>query len=173
MYGSSFMFATIEAAILHQRPDRRADTIPLPSEETTPPVTNTYLVCCGAMRSSQRRVVDLEDPGARRGFLPDRNLETQWGDPSSYSARHLARQELAERGAIGGRRSLFGSGGGIVALLAFGPAAASASIDGASALISASVSKLMLGGAPLRCAAVAEWQPVQYVEKNVPGRKLP
>src|SRR3954469_8196740 len=45
MYGSSFMFATLRPRFSMSAPID-ADTMPLPSDETTPPVTNTNLVCC-------------------------------------------------------------------------------------------------------------------------------
>src|SRR5882757_7359055 len=45
MYGSSFMFATLRPRFSISAPID-ADTMPLPSDETTPPVTNTNLVCC-------------------------------------------------------------------------------------------------------------------------------
>src|SRR6185295_7835482 len=45
MYGSSFMFATLRPRFSISAPIE-AETMPLPSDETTPPVTNTNLVCC-------------------------------------------------------------------------------------------------------------------------------
>src|ERR1041384_7334952 len=45
MYGSSFMFATLRPRFSMSAPID-AETMPLPRDETTPPVTNTNLVCC-------------------------------------------------------------------------------------------------------------------------------
>src|SRR3979409_185002 len=45
MYGASFMFATLRPRFSISAPID-ADTMPLPSDDTTPPVTNTNLVCC-------------------------------------------------------------------------------------------------------------------------------
>ena len=53
MYGSSFMFATLRPRFSISAPID-AETMPLPSDETTPPVTNTNLVCC-AMETSVAR----------------------------------------------------------------------------------------------------------------------
>src|SRR5437762_2048050 len=50
MYGSSFMFATLRPRFSIKAPID-AETMPLPSDDTTPPVTNTNLVCC-AMATS-------------------------------------------------------------------------------------------------------------------------
>jgi hypothetical protein len=43
MYGSSFMFATLRPRFSMSAPID-ADTMPLPRDDTTPPVTNTNLV---------------------------------------------------------------------------------------------------------------------------------
>src|ERR1043166_9520175 len=45
MYGSSFMFATLRPRFSMSAPID-AETMPFPSDDTTPPVTNTNLVCC-------------------------------------------------------------------------------------------------------------------------------
>src|SRR5436190_5725203 len=44
MYGSNFCSETLRPRALRSRPSDAA-VIPLPSDETTPPVTNTYLTC--------------------------------------------------------------------------------------------------------------------------------
>src|SRR3970040_291598 len=51
MYGSSFWVTTRKPRDLSRRPSEDA-AIPLPRLETTPPVTNTYLVVVGAGASS-------------------------------------------------------------------------------------------------------------------------
>ena len=56
-----------------------ADTMPLPSDDTTPPVTNTNFVCC-AMRISSWRANGNRDRA--RGFLPNRSSKDKLFDRS-------------------------------------------------------------------------------------------
>jgi hypothetical protein len=44
MYGSNFCSETFRPRALSRRPSDAA-VIPFPSDDTTPPVTNTYLAC--------------------------------------------------------------------------------------------------------------------------------
>src|SRR5215510_5777817 len=75
MYGSSFMFATFRPRFSISAPID-AETIPLPSEDTTPPVTNTNLVCC-AMEylsgASNRAPVVFYRRGSREAIGRARN----------------------------------------------------------------------------------------------------
>src|SRR5689334_5152210 len=66
MYGSSFMFATLRPRFSMSAPID-AETMPLPSDETTPPVTNTNLVCCAMCPSMAR------ETGRARSVLPTAN----------------------------------------------------------------------------------------------------
>src|SRR5919199_1022219 len=61
MYGSNFWTCTFRPRALSSRPSAAA-VMPLPSDETTPPVTNTYLVGRAATPSKT-----TSGPGSRRG----------------------------------------------------------------------------------------------------------
>src|SRR4051812_23845548 len=76
MYGSSFMFATLRPRFSISAPID-ADTMPLPSDDTTPPVTNTNLVCCAMVP----RWRDKRAPGAFYRLGPVRAI----GDTSDGS----------------------------------------------------------------------------------------
>src|SRR4030095_1807711 len=60
-YGSNFWTCTFNPRALRSRPSEAA-VMPFPSDETTPPVTNTYLGGWGLMRAA------LEGPRARPAF---------------------------------------------------------------------------------------------------------
>src|SRR5579885_3062116 len=71
MYGSNFCICTFRPRAFSRRP-REAAVIPLPSEETTPPVTKTYLVTgCQVSGSSGRqvggRLHEVVEPPQRAG----------------------------------------------------------------------------------------------------------
>src|SRR5713226_3489175 len=59
-YGSNFCTCTFSPRALSRRPSEAA-VIPLPSEETTPPVTKTYLV-------PRVSVTDPRDPSVARSY---------------------------------------------------------------------------------------------------------
>src|ERR1700679_1684880 len=80
MYGSNFCSPTVCPRATSSRPSE-ADAIPLPSEETTPPVTKTNRVMMGhrrqinaiARRKSPRLRASQKEFEIRREFrLPDR-----------------------------------------------------------------------------------------------------
>src|ERR1043166_6913707 len=81
MYGSSFMFATLRPRFSISAPID-AETMPLPSDDTTPPVTNTNLVCCAIASSMARQA-------CARSVLPTA--------PPSRNLGHVASGDLAHR----------------------------------------------------------------------------
>src|SRR5262245_45972021 len=110
MYGSSFMFATLRPRFSIRAPIV-AETMPLPSDETTPPVTNTNLVCCAmnpfvAPRAGVRQRVSTRSPR--------RNTSAPGGakiPADSLLLLLLARQKLTELHALLHRRcDLHGTG---------------------------------------------------------------
>src|SRR5881227_4365571 len=65
-YGSNFWTSTFRPRDFSSRPSDAA-VIPLPSDETTPPVTNTYLACLLTYAPPFRRVT-----GPREGIIRER-----------------------------------------------------------------------------------------------------
>src|SRR5262245_26172625 len=101
MYGSSFMFATLRPRFSISAPID-AETIPLPREDTTPPVTNTNLVCC-AMEPLWRRAEGLRAPGAfYRRTAPEAIARCELAArtiPLSISRRSRAREAYSPKSA--------------------------------------------------------------------------
>src|SRR5258708_9961570 len=85
MYGSSF---TRETLILRDSriAAREAAAIPFPSEETTPPVTKTYLVMCkpctGRFEFYRKGIGSGESPYTLRMKVGGKHYRSLWADES-------------------------------------------------------------------------------------------
>src|SRR5215831_18384910 len=78
-YGSNFCTCTLRPRAFSSRPSDAA-VIPLPSDETTPPVTNTNLVCddlvCEALMSGLSDPRDGPHPPVPHGLQPYQQATT-------------------------------------------------------------------------------------------------